>query len=535
MHASKAALYNMKTLRWFLQCLIFLASFDVFSQENCTNGKDDDHDGLVDLKDPDCQCHLTVTSNLLQNGSFEAFDHCPTYFYDQDFSIMDNWQFGTYTNGSEAIYYHNFVCKSDSSFVMQYIPPAVPLPDGKAFVSIQQSVYRKPNFKETDIAKTYISQCLSTPLTAGRSYTMSFSAGRFQSFDDPTFKYESEPFTVAVFGQSDCGAVPFGQSNVNSNGCPANYSGWTLLGKTTMRSKGKWVQGRVAFIAPKGVNAVAIGPDCSLLSPETELADSTTRSDYYSYYLDDIHLLETKDFPFSYIQTQNAYPCARASVLLAPAFPNSSYQWYKDSIAVAGATQQQYTVPQGETGNYNVRVTDSDTCIVSESYFVGPNALANLILPADTAFCKGETLVLAPAIDNVIYHWNGNAENSVNTRSPGQYEIEAIGTNGCTREFSVLVHEEDCSKGIYMPTAFTPNGDGLNDIFRIPKNSLIRLSEFSVYDRWGKKVFTTKNKNIGWRGMNDGENSPVATYVYLIKGTLGSKPIEAKGIVTLIR
>jgi len=44
-----------------------------------------------------------------------------------------------------------------------------------------------------------------------------------------------------------------------------------------------------------------------------------------------------------------------------------------------------------------------------------------------------------------------------------------------------------------MPNAFTPNGDGKNDVFRIPPDATLNLEEFSIYDRWGAKIFSTKN------------------------------------------
>jgi gliding motility-associated-like protein len=527
----------MKIFYFFLGCLLCLSSVHSFCQENCVNGKDDDSDGLIDLKDPNCQCRYTVKDNLLQNGSFESFLHCPGYTYDNDFNVIDYWRFGTYTNMSEANYYHNFTCPADVNLLMRYIPPALPLPQGAGFVAIQQSVYRKTGFKETDIAKTYITQCLQKGLKAGEQYTLSFSAGRFQSQDDPDFKFRTEPFTVAIFGHSDCNAVPFGEKNVKSNGCPSNYNGWILLGAATVRSKGNWVQNRISFSAPPGINVVAIGPDCSLLNPETELPDSTTRSDYYMYYLDDLHLLPAKEYPFSYIETPGGDPCMLDSLLTAPVLVNATYQWYKDSIAIIGATQKNYYVPKNAPGYYNVRLKNTDTCFVSEPLFVDLNSVSELSLPADTAFCKGETLILMPSGNNVTYNWNGSFGAEVKISKPGIYEIKAINTNGCTKTFTVNVHEVDCSNNaaVQMPNAFTPNGDGKNDVFRIPANSLISLNEFAVYDRWGKKIFSTKNKSRGWNG-NDGDKiNPPGTYVYFIKGAVNNKMIEVKGTVTLIR
>src|SRR5258706_12654733 len=131
----------MKGFKYFLCLLLLMISYSSFAQEICDNAKDDDGDGLVDLQDPDCQCYFHVSGNLLRNASFESFKNCPSnYTYDTDFMIADYWQYGTYTNVNEANYYHNLNCSYDSSQVMAYIPPALPLPDGKAFISVRQYI-----------------------------------------------------------------------------------------------------------------------------------------------------------------------------------------------------------------------------------------------------------------------------------------------------------------------------------------------------------------------------------------------------------
>src|SRR5258708_1586957 len=126
----------MKGFNYFFCLLFVMINYNSFAQEICNNGKDDDGDGLIDLQDPDCQCHFQVTGNLLQNASFESYKNCPSnYTYDSDSKIVDYWQYGSYTNGDEANYYHNLNCSYDSAQVMLFIPPSLPLPDGKAFIS----------------------------------------------------------------------------------------------------------------------------------------------------------------------------------------------------------------------------------------------------------------------------------------------------------------------------------------------------------------------------------------------------------------
>jgi gliding motility-associated-like protein len=307
------------------------------------------------------------------------------------------------------------------------------------------------------------------------------------------------------------------------------------LGKRTLQSDGLWVQHRVNFTAPPDINMVAIGPDCAILNPDTPLVDSTTFADFYVYYLDDVNLLPTKELLLPAVQTISGNRCAGDSLLKAPALPGATYQWYRDSLAIPGADGQSYGVPPGGEGFYNVRVTTTDTCFVTEAFYYGRSGLSKIRLPQDTIFCKGEPLMLAPAVDGISYRWDGRAGDAISVNKEGIYKITASDLNGCTRNFTVTVRERDCNAPVYLPDAFTPNGDGRNDVFRIPPGSTIRLLEFSIYNRWGERVFTTKNKSTGWTGLNGSKRCEAGTYVYVLRVQKNNQPTTVSGTVTLIR
>ena len=147
-----------------LLCAFIITQQKINAQEICNNGIDDDDNGLIDLFDPGCQCGFKVTGNLLLNGSFEQYDHCPTtYLYNDDYMIADSWRFGAFTNYAEAYYYHNIQCAYDSQEVSLKMAPALPLPDGNGFISIQ-NISSVNATKEKDITKTYVTQCLQQPL-----------------------------------------------------------------------------------------------------------------------------------------------------------------------------------------------------------------------------------------------------------------------------------------------------------------------------------------------------------------------------------
>ena len=86
-----------------------------------------------------------------------------------------------------------------------------------------------------------------------------------------------------------------------------------------------------------------------------------------------------------------------------------------------------------------------------------------------------------------------------------------------------------------LPTGFTPNGDGANDIFLI-RGGPFKTVDFKVYNNWGELIFSTNDGNIGWDGTFKGENSPFGVYTWTFVVEMGNgQVIKKTGDVTLIR
>lgn len=112
------------------------------------------------------------------------------------------------------------------------------------------------------------------------------------------------------------------------------------------------------------------------------------------------------------------------------------------------------------------------------------------------------------------------------------FTLTVIDINGCAASKELVVN---VLHKLYMPSAFTPNKDGKNDVFRIPPDASLSLQHFSVYDRWGNVVFRTTDITKGWNGTLHGRNLDTGTYVYLIKGIVQDKEVIVNGTVTLLR
>jgi len=88
-----------------------------------------------------------------------------------------------------------------------------------------------------------------------------------------------------------------------------------------------------------------------------------------------------------------------------------------------------------------------------------------------------------------------------------------------------------------VPNAFSPNGDGSNDVFKVVNITSQTLKEFSVYDRYGQRVFYTLQPGSGWDGTFNGRPCDVGTYYYVLRYSMPGSDQEymMKGDVTLIR
>ena len=112
------------------------------------------------------------------------------------------------------------------------------------------------------------------------------------------------------------------------------------------------------------------------------------------------------------------------------------------------------------------------------------------------------------------------------------FTLSLITPEGCTISDHVilLINNE-----LYMPNAFTPNGDGLNDYYRIPQSSQLSLAYLTIYDKWGNTVFSTTDITKSWDGKNKNVDCNAGGYVYVLKGVYRKMEILLRGSFVLIR
>lgn len=157
---------------------------------------------------------------------------------------------------------------------------------------------------------------------------------------------------------------------------------------------------------------------------------------------------------------------------------------------------------------------------------------APFTLGPDTMLCKGEELVLSVSGQNVT--WNsGYTAKTLTVIDSGTYWAAISNQCGTTVD-TINVDIAPCD--IWFPSAFTPNGDGLNDIIRVVGHlKFYKDFSLSIYNRWGQRVFYTENIYAGWDGIFNGVPQELGTYFYLIYYNLEGKNHMLKGDIELIR
>ena len=115
------------------------------------------------------------------------------------------------------------------------------------------------------------------------------------------------------------------------------------------------------------------------------------------------------------------------------------------------------------------------------------------------------------------------------------YTLTVTDTLGCTSTDTVTVFVDILCGEVFVPNAFSPNGDSQNDVLYV-RGACIVTMDFYIFNRWGEQVFHTNDISVGWDGMWRGMKCENAVFNYLIKGTLiDATEVLKKGNVSLVK
>jgi gliding motility-associated-like protein len=231
------------------------------------------------------------------------------------------------------------------------------------------------------------------------------------------------------------------------------------------------------------------------------------------------------------------------------------------TLSVTGGTPgYQYAWSNGSTASYisglaigpeSVTVTDSRGCTIDTSFVITNDSSFRITAVPDTATInEGDNITLGlqahfAAGDNYAsITWSPEIGLScTNCPSPvasplqtTQYYIQATSDSGCVASSEVLITVIPQDQ-FYVPNAFTPNGNGINDVWEVFGNKKVwKYIEVEIYDRWGEKIFQSNDLNMYWDGKYKGNLVEPGVYVYTLKLTfIDGYTVSNKGSITVIR
>jgi gliding motility-associated-like protein len=225
--------------------------------------------------------------------------------------------------------------------------------------------------------------------------------------------------------------------------------------------------------------------------------------------------------------------------------PTSGFPPFRISVN-GGPLSRQVVYAPLKAGSYAVSIRDTVGCRLDTTLVVQQPELltvdtfvthSNCYTPGGTGAIK---LEVAGGTKPYKFAWSTSATDStseVTGLREGDYFVRVVDNNNCRDSAVVAIEYTDCCTPM-IANAFTPNGDGKNDVFRVAAKGGMTLKMLAVFNRLGQRVFFTENINDSWDGTMNGTPAEVGTYFYYIKATCGSSnehAVDIKGDIILVR
>ena len=233
---------------------------------------------------------------------------------------------------------------------------------------------------------------------------------------------------------------------------------------------------------------------------------------------------------------------------------------------IGGTPDYSYRLNDGDFGspnswsglvpnNYTLAVKDANGCIFSEIISIYEPPFFEVNLGEDVFISENDTFTANPTITNGVspltYLWHPVDSSSmtcfdcpnptwIGLQNSTYYELLITDSTGCTTEDNILITLEK-NQLVYVPTGFSPNGDGVNDILYVQGNPNVKVISFEVFDRWGELVFKSADHGVndagfGWDGQFKGRDLNGGVFGWIVEVEfLDGKVLEFRGNVTVVR
>lgn len=489
--------------------------------------------------------------NYVPNGSFEEYEKCPTAL--QQFKgYCRNWH--SFTAGTPD--YFNACSSPAASGVPTNYNGDQPAFAGKAYAGLY--VY-PPTGTPSQRTSEYLATRI-TPLMKGNEYEVSMYvslADRSQWACDG----------LGVFFKTDSGYV-----NTTKRLTFKPHVSFTSFG--VLNDDNAWVRISGKFIADSAYAYMVIGQfaDTPTIVNSPDNSSKPRNLPYAYYYIDSASVTEiinhidqdslrrSKCKPILHLRSGKEY-CVGMSFIFEfiiedsslvsaeneyhPEFIRSDGKLFPMPIQKGGASGiMKWQIPDTmAAGVYHLRIVTTDPVDSTDYYqpiiiYTYPVIQATSNKPQ----CGGELRLEATTTGTDMVVWQGPAAfqgeglthliSNMSNANAGVY----IASAGVYCRSSDTVDVQLNCDSLYLPTAFSPNGDGKNDVLYIYGTKEVSQLHLSIYDKWGQLVFETTDVNAGWNGIYQDENTDIAVFAYVLDAVFKSgKKLHAKGNITEIK
>ncbi len=195
-------------------------------------------------------------------------------------------------------------------------------------------------------------------------------------------------------------------------------------------------------------------------------------------------------------------------------------------------------------GDFSVTITDSAGCAQTTSFTIQQAAAISIDAGPTVTVTDGVAMEIN-STDNATqptYQWIPTEGLSCSTcpnpmanpDSTTLYTLTITDANGCSASDTVRVIAENLCGSVFVPNAFSPDKDGVNEVLYVYGNC-INILDFKIFDRWGEMVFQTSDKSVGWDGTYKGVLMNENVFIYYLHATLKTgEEVKRKGNITLI-
>lgn len=454
---------------------------------------------------------LVQAQNLVPNGDFEQYTQCPDYVSQIDRAI--GWFRPTegtsdYLNACLGVPFSESVPDNEFGYQAAH--------SGNGYAGFYCFYATSAGTVPGDGSHEYVTHALASAFVIGQCYSVEF----FVSLSD-----------VSKYAVNDIGAllsvsVPHRTDDLAITMTPQIMN--TPL--AMLDDKVGWARIHGCFVADSAFAYITIGNfHVGAATLYEEVATNYPLTFYSYYYVDDVSVraIERPDLG------PDLAICSTAVLTVLDPVAGAEYTWSTGEVGTS--------IVVDSSGTYSVRV-DIDGCTVTDTINVTLAEPMALALPADTAanFCANGSITLA--IDalptGATISWSTGATTpDISVSTAGTYTASVSAPGFCPANASAQVVDL-CRAPVYAPNAFTPNNDGVNDVWRpVWVANDDAMLELTVFDRWGEVMFNANTRDATWDGTANG--MPVPAGIYAWKGH-AHDPItdlrtDLDGHITLIR